>query len=86
MNLFLLLFSFLLFGIELNTIRAYRNVFATKKMNGVFYMKSFTKTINGQKYKGKAFEELDIINKFKKTKEEWELINKYQKNFPAIAN
>ncbi|WP_163279205.1 antA/AntB antirepressor family protein [Clostridium sporogenes] len=47
-------------------------------------MKSFTKTINGQKYKGKAFEELDIINKFKKTKEEWELINKYQKTFPQL--
>ncbi|QDY27199.1 antA/AntB antirepressor family protein [Clostridium botulinum] len=47
-------------------------------------MKNFTKTINGQKYKGKAFEESDMVNKFNKTKKEWELIDKYQKTFPQL--
>lgn len=47
-------------------------------------MKSFTKTINGQKYKGKVFERSDIVNKFNKTEKEWELIDKYQKTFPQL--
>lgn len=47
-------------------------------------MKKFTKTINGEKYKGEAFEKLDIMNKFERTEQEWELINKYQKIFPQL--
>ncbi len=47
-------------------------------------MKSFQKTINGKKYKGKAFERLDIINKFNQTEETWKLIDKYQKTFPQL--
>ncbi|MBY6842773.1 antA/AntB antirepressor family protein [Clostridium botulinum] len=47
-------------------------------------MKSFTKTINGKKYKGKAFEKSDIVNKFNRTEKEWELIDRYQKIFPQL--
>lgn len=47
-------------------------------------MKNFQRTINGQVYKGKVFEELDLINKLGRTKEEWELVNQYQKTFPQL--
>jgi len=47
-------------------------------------MKNFTRTINGVKYKGEMFEELDIINKFNLSNEKWELIDKYQKTFPQL--
>lgn len=47
-------------------------------------MKNFQRTINGVTYKGKAFEEEDIINKLGRTKDEWELIDKYQKTFPQL--
>lgn len=47
-------------------------------------MKSFSKTINGVKYKGEMFEELDIINKFNLSNDKWELIDKYQKTFPQL--
>lgn len=47
-------------------------------------MKNFQKTINGVTYKGKAFEEDDILNKLGRTKNEWELVDKYQKTFPQL--
>lgn len=47
-------------------------------------MKNFQRTINGQVYKGRVFEEEDILKKLGRNISDWELINKYQKTFPQL--